>query len=106
MQWEAALDCQACGACCREAYGAVEVGARDPVLRRHPELIEHIGTRRTIRRDGLLCGALAKSNETYACTIYDDRPKTCRDFERGGRHCLDARRRLGLSPPLPTASKP
>jgi hypothetical protein len=34
---------------------------------------------------------------TFACTIYDDRPRACRDFEAGGRHCLVARRRVGLS---------
>jgi hypothetical protein len=34
---------------------------------------------------------------TFACTIYDDRPRACREFEAGGRHCLVARRRVGLS---------
>ncbi|MEZ4404534.1 MAG: hypothetical protein R3B06_31225 [Kofleriaceae bacterium] len=29
-RWEAALDCQTCGACCREAYHAVAVAPRDP----------------------------------------------------------------------------
>jgi Fe-S-cluster containining protein len=33
----------------------------------------------------------------YHCRIYEDRPRTCREFERGGRHCLTARRRVGLS---------
>lgn len=31
------------------------------------------------------------------CTIYDDRPRTCRDFTLGSAHCLTARRRVGLS---------
>jgi len=33
----------------------------------------------------------------YQCTIYDDRPRTCRDFTLGSNHCLTARRRVGLS---------
>lgn len=103
LHWEEPLDCQACGACCREAYGAVEVGPRDPALRRHPELIERIGTRNVVRRDGPNCAALARTGELFRCTIYEGRPKTCRDFERAGRHCLDARRRLGLSRPASAA---
>ena len=31
------------------------------------------------------------------CVIYDDRPRTCRDFTLGSGHCLTARRRVGLS---------
>ena len=31
------LDCLRCGACCREAYHAVEVGPRDPFVRQHPD---------------------------------------------------------------------
>ena len=39
----------------------------------------------------------APAAKRYACSIYADRPQACRDFEAGGRHCLDARRRVGLS---------
>jgi len=35
--------------------------------------------------------------EAYVCDICEDRPRTCRDFDRGSTNCLDARRRVGLS---------
>ena len=102
------LDCQTCGACCREAYGAVEVGARDPIRKRRPDFVVARGQFLEVRRAGDRCAALA-GGETlarpdgtlttarYHCTIYDDRPKTCRDFTLGSEHCLTARQRVGLS---------
>jgi hypothetical protein len=33
----------------------------------------------------------------FRCVIYDDRPRTCREFTLGSEHCLTARRRVGLS---------
>jgi hypothetical protein len=39
----------------------------------------------------------AITSPSYACTIYEHRPRPCREFAAGGRHCLDARRRVGLS---------
>jgi hypothetical protein len=101
-RWESAaeLDCLTCGACCREAYHAVEVAGREAVNTRHPELVVVQGKRRKLRREGERCAALVggqQPNETYTCAIYEDRPRTCRDFMRGGENCLDARRRVGLS---------
>ena len=94
------LDCQTCGACCREAYHSVEVSSRDPVNRAHPELIVILDTHRKLRRDGDRCAALSGGHspiEGYACQIYAERPRTCREFALGSAHCLDARRRVGLS---------
>lgn len=106
-RFEAALDCQTCGACCREAYGAVVVGARDLVRRTRPDFVVDRGPggahRYELRRAGERCAALAGGVIAagritgYACTIYDDRPRTCRDFTLGSAHCLTARRRVGLS---------
>jgi hypothetical protein len=96
----AELDCKSCGACCREAYHSVEISARDPVNRRHPELVVVLDTHRKLRRAGNRCAALAggeTSTASYACAIYADRPRTCREFTQGSAHCLDARRRVGLS---------
>ncbi|HTM20170.1 MAG TPA: hypothetical protein VL172_06680, partial [Kofleriaceae bacterium] len=51
-----------------------------------------------LRRSGDRCAALTGDLATrFHCTIYADRPQTCRDFELGGDHCLTARRRVGLS---------
>jgi hypothetical protein len=101
-RWEPAteLDCQACGACCREAYHSVEISAREAVNKLRPDLVIIDETHRKLRRDGERCAALLGGrdpSEAYACEIYDDRPRSCREFERGGAHCLDARRRVGLS---------
>ena len=104
-RFEAALDCQTCGACCRAAYHSVEVSRRDPVVKAQPQFVVDRGTYLEILRSGDRCAALAggtfdhgKSQATrYHCTIYDDRPRTCRDFTLGSEHCLTARRRVGLS---------
>jgi len=96
--WEPVVDCQRCGACCREAYHSVTVSMRDPVVWQEPQLIVRHGARFEIRREGARCAALSIAPESrYACTIYEHRPRPCREFAAGGRHCLDARRRVGLS---------
>ncbi len=103
-RWEPPVDCQTCGACCREAYHSVTVSVRDPVVWQEPALIVRTGHRFEIRRqgeNGERCAALRvaapPATPRYACTIYDNRPKPCREFAANGRHCLDARRRVGLS---------
>ncbi len=102
-RFEAALDCQTCGACCRAAYHSVEVSRRDPVVKAQPQLIVDRGTYLEIQRTGDRCAALAggelvgERTARFHCTIYDDRPRTCRDFTLGSTHCLTARRRVGLS---------
>lgn len=104
-RWENPVDCQACGACCREAYHSVTVSVRDPVVWKQPDLIVRHGQRFEIRREGPRCAALDDRRAAplpavplFSCTIYDDRPRACRDFEANGRHCLVARRRVGRSP--------
>ncbi len=96
--WTAPLDCADCGACCREAYHAVEVSQRDPVRRSHPELLVRVDGRWQIRREGPRCAGLVGEPGTFTCRIYEERPRTCRDFERGSANCVDARTRIGLTP--------
>ncbi|HEY0193653.1 MAG TPA: hypothetical protein VGC42_21195 [Kofleriaceae bacterium] len=105
-RYEAALDCLTCGACCREAYHSVEVGRRDPALKKRPDWIVDRGSYLEVRRSGDRCAALEGGcadpadggrAARYLCVIYDDRPRTCRDFTLGSAHCLTARRRVGLS---------
>lgn len=100
----ASIDCQTCGACCRAAYHSVEVARRDPAVKAQPSYIVDRGTYLEIRRDGDRCAALGGGRlgedgkvTRYACAIYDDRPRTCREFTLGSAHCLTARRRVGLS---------
>jgi hypothetical protein len=102
-RWERPVDCRTCGACCREAYHSVTVSVRDPVVWQEPDLIVRNGHRFEIRREGPRCAALAVTappaapSARYGCTIYEHRPHACREFAAGGRHCLEARRRVGLS---------
>ena len=102
-RFEAALDCQTCGACCRAAYHSVEVSRRDPAVKKQPAYVVDRGTYLEIARSGDRCAALAggelagERHGRYHCVIYDDRPRTCRDFTLGSAHCLTARRRVGLS---------
>jgi Fe-S-cluster containining protein len=114
VRWEPPVDCLTCGACCREAYHSVSVSLRDPVVWKHPGLVVRDGHRFSILRTGSRCAALESeaaetgaavasgpspaAGQRYHCRIYEDRPRTCREFEQGGRHCLVARRRVGLSP--------
>ncbi len=101
-RWEPAdeLECLTCGACCREAYQSVEISRRELVNKRHPELVVIRDGYRKLRRNGNRCEALLggrTAHEDYACAVYDARPRTCREFARGGENCLDARQRVGLS---------
>jgi hypothetical protein len=99
-RFEPALDCEPCGACCREAYGAVQVRRGEPFSVAHAELLTREGRTLWLVREGERCPALdgeGSAAAPYRCRHYDERPRTCRDFERGGEHCLTARRRVGLS---------
>ena len=102
-RYDAALDCQTCGACCRAAYHSVEVQPRDPVVKAQPAFVLDRGHYLELKRNGDRCAALAGGERAgatttrYHCVIYDDRPKTCREFTLGSAHCLTARRRVGLS---------
>ncbi len=96
-RFEAAFDCQDCGACCREAYHSVTIAEGDPVAIRHPSLVVHRESYSEIAREDGHCVALQNQAGRYSCTIYEDRPTCCREFENAGEHCLTARRRVGLS---------
>jgi hypothetical protein len=95
VAYTVALDCLRCGACCREAYHAVEVSRRDPYRRLHPDRVVELDGRLNIpRTPANWCMNLG---EDYTCAVYGDRPRTCRDFEQGGSNCVEARRRVGLT---------
>ncbi|MCK6529525.1 YkgJ family cysteine cluster protein [Myxococcota bacterium] len=102
-RWEPVLDassCESCGACCRGGYDLVPVGLRAPLARSHPELIARDAHGAHLARPGGLCVALdaeAAPRGRWRCRVYDERPRSCKDFAVGGDHCLEARRRVGLS---------
>ncbi len=99
-RWEPVLDCQDCGACCREAYDSVTISRRDPVRRVHPELVVDRGRYLELARTGSRCAALETPPNApmrFGCRIYANRPAPCRGFERGSDNCLTARRRVAMS---------
>jgi Fe-S-cluster containining protein len=68
------------------------------MVKKHPALVVDRTTYLEVLRAGDRCAALeGNERERYHCTIYDDRPRTCRDFTLGSANCLTARRRVGLS---------
>jgi len=92
--------CAPCGACCRQGFDLVQVRVRDPIRKRHPELVHEDRHGFSLPRPNGLCVALVGDGGAatpYRCRVYRDRPRACADFELGGDACLQARRRVGLS---------
>jgi hypothetical protein len=88
-------DCRACAACCfsDSPYYVRVTGADWTRLGAAADELAHfIGHRAYLRmRDGH-CAALevrpaADGTRGYFCSIYDRRPQTCRDLERGSPQC-------------------
>ncbi len=100
VRWEAPLGddaCGSCGACCREAFDAVEVAADDATWGEHGHLVvTRMGVSVLPRPEGR-CVGLAPGGPPWRCLIYASRPQSCHDFTRGSTNCLDARRRVGRS---------
>ena len=98
--------CAGCGRCC---HLVVELRAGDRVPGHF--IVEHAGARCMDQHGNGACIAL--DQDTFLCTIYADRPQTCRDFNRGEALCrrvLAAGRNLTtvklsqLDSPVATAS--
>ena len=63
-------DCAPCGACCREAFDAVEVDRDDPFVVAHPELV-HEGPfgRLGVNRAGDRCVCLLVQDGRFLCRL-------------------------------------
>ncbi|MFO0682832.1 MAG: YkgJ family cysteine cluster protein [Sandaracinus sp.] len=97
-RWEPeALDCFACGACCREAFHTVLLTRNDVLRKTRPDLVTMIDGRPEMPRPEGNCPALERGALGYACTVYDQRPRSCRDFAVAGDACLLARQRVGMT---------
>jgi hypothetical protein len=103
---ERILDCDGCGACCREAFDSVPVAEDDEAIRRHPALLRrHADGWCDLARvasptgRGTRCAALHGDGAAhpYRCRVYADRPTACAELQIGSDGCLFARRRVGLT---------
>lgn len=82
----ACSNCEAC--CCRlEVMIISDTGVPD----RHIAVDEWGGETMKRLADGW-CSAL--NRDTFLCTIYENRPWICREFEMGSYECLDERAAL------------
>ena len=76
-------NCEAC--CCRlEVLLITDTGVPDNFIQ-----IDKWGGRTMARLEDGWCAALDRN--TMTCTIYDKRPKICRELEMGGYECIAIR---------------
>jgi Fe-S-cluster containining protein len=83
-------ECLRCGTCCFSASDAyVRVSGEDfaRLGERAAALVAWSGNRAYMRmRDGR-CAALRVAAGAFVCTVYERRPRICRDLERGSPEC-------------------
>lgn len=93
-------DCMACGACCREGFHVVPVEPDEPLQKVGAHLLVRDDQGAHVPRPLGKCAALTSGKgPPWTCSVYDNRPRACRNFAADGPHCLTARQRVGLSPP-------
>ena len=104
-------DCQHCGACCRgldvlldEADTARFLLGPQLLALTHLHQVRPGWKLRFMRRsaDTDTCVALEGPLTNCRCTIYEQRPDLCRQFEAGSPDCLAARARVYGDDPPPT----
>ncbi len=104
-------DCVTCGACCcnpaenreLEYIDYVEIEPRRDKIMRNPELVRRL----VVLDDDLIphmrldqhhrCAALSgRLGVKVGCTIYHDRPTSCRSFKAGTARCKQYRKERGI----------
>ncbi|MDX2495342.1 MAG: YkgJ family cysteine cluster protein [Desulfuromusa sp.] len=78
--------CANCAACCCRLQAML---FDDPEVPDHFIEIDTRGDRSMARLEDGWCAALDR--ETMLCTIYENRPWICREFEMGKYECISAR---------------
>ncbi|WP_141737139.1 YkgJ family cysteine cluster protein [Marinobacter sp. X15-166B] len=83
---EASVTCASCEACCcrLEVMLITDTGVPERFIE-----TDQWGGRTMARSDDGWCAALDRN--TMACSIYEQRPLICREFEMGGYECLAER---------------
>lgn len=85
------VSCRRCEAsCCRlEVMLISDTGVPDTLISE-----DNFGSQVMTRLDDGWCAAL--NRETLLCTIYENRPLICREFEMGAFECLAQRKAEGI----------
>jgi Fe-S-cluster containining protein len=83
---EPAITCSSCQACCcrLEVMIITDTG----VPERHID-VDEWGSETMLRLEDGYCSAL--NRETFMCSIYENRPWICREFEMGSYECRNER---------------
>lgn len=92
---DSGISCSNCKACCcrLEVLLLTDTGVPEQFIEQ-----DDWGSQRMLRLDDGWCAALDR--ETMGCTIYEQRPLICREFEMGSYECQLERAEY-LSPPQP-----
>jgi Fe-S-cluster containining protein len=86
-------ECLTCGTCCfsnLETYVRVSGDDYSRLGGRAAELTAFVGNRAYMRMNDGRCAALEIDVDEgrFVCTVYAQRPQTCRDLARGSPECL------------------
>jgi len=89
-------ECQQCSACCfseLERYVSVTGNDYSRLGQDAPVYVQFIGNRAFMRMSDGHCAALSLDATSCrsTCQVYENRPQTCRDLERGSPSCLGER---------------
>jgi Fe-S-cluster containining protein len=106
---EDAPACLGCGACCfsqLENYVPVTGADHARIGARVDELTHFDGNRCYMNMEEGHCAALVidRARRQFVCSIYDLRPNTCRDLERGSAACRGEIHEKGERPLLTLGS--
>jgi Fe-S-cluster containining protein len=82
----AEITCENCHACCCRLEAML---FNDPNIPENLTVTDARGERSMLRLADGWCVALDR--KTMKCSIYENRPWLCREFEMGGEECLAAR---------------
>ena len=80
------VTCSNCRACCCRLEVII---ISDTGVPRHHIYVDQHGSESMLRLDDGWCSAL--NRDTLMCSIYENRPWVCREFEMGSYECINER---------------
>lgn len=80
------INCSNCQACCCRLEARI---ISDTGVPEHHIDVDEYGNESMLRLDDGWCSALDRN--TLRCTIYENRPWVCREFEMGSYECITER---------------